>query len=236
MSDEARQALDNNTLVVRHFISQPLDYNAVWQSMQNFTRHRSVNSETKSATRDELWLLEHKPVFTLGKAADESHILDAGDIPVIRVDRGGQVTYHGPGQIMLYLMTDLNRRQLGVRQLVEMLEQVVIDTLAQMGIQAVGDRDAPGVYVDGKKIAALGLRVSRGCSYHGLCFNYHFDTDVFKRINPCGYPDMQVTDLQAQLAPEHQMPSLEQMGSQLVARLLTIFDYQNQQAADAVLF
>jgi len=144
-------------------------------------------------TTDELWLLEHPAVFTLGQAGRDEHVLAPGDIPVIRVDRGGQVTYHGPGQPIAYLMLDLRRAGIGVKRLVHLLEQAVIDLLAELGISAAARPDAPGVYVDGAKIAALGLRVSRGASYHGLALNLDMNLEPFSRINPCGYAGLAVT-------------------------------------------
>ena len=197
---------------------QLLDYDPVWQAMKEFTRTRTAE------TPDELWLLEHAPVFTLGKAADESHVIDAGDIPMVRVDRGGQVTYHGPGQIMAYALINLSRRSLGVRALVECLEKTVIDVLAGYGVEAYGDRKAPGVYVEKKKIAALGLRVSRGCSYHGLCFNFDFDTTPFAGINPCGFPELEVTQLQQQVAV---LPDKKTLAKQLVAALCVQLAYDD---------
>jgi len=157
--------------------------------MQAFTSRRSRD------TLDEVWLLEHRPVFTLGMNGKAEHLLAPGDIPVVAVDRGGQVTYHGPGQLVAYLMLDLRRLGLGVRQLVEILEQSVIDWLALRGITAEARRDAPGVYVGGAKIAALGLRVRGGCSYHGISFNVDMDLHPFSRINPCGYQGLPVTQL-----------------------------------------
>jgi lipoyl(octanoyl) transferase len=165
------------------------EYVPVWQAMQSFTDHRDAD------TGDELWLVEHPPVFTLGLNAKAEHLLDAGDIPVVQVDRGGQVTYHGPGQIVVYALLDLRRLGLGPRQMVTALERGVIGLLAEQGIAATGRRDAPGVYVDGAKIAALGLRVRRGCCYHGLSLNLAMDLEPFSRINPCGYPGLQVTQL-----------------------------------------
>jgi len=163
------------------------DYLPTWQAMQEFTDRRDA------ATPDELWLVEHPPVFTQGLNGRPEHLLDPGTIPVVPVDRGGQVTYHGPGQLVAYPLLDLRRRQLGVRDLVERLEFAVIDLLAGYGIEAAGRRDAPGVYVDGCKIASLGLRIRRGCSYHGLSLNVDMDLAPFSRINPCGYPDLEVT-------------------------------------------
>jgi lipoyl(octanoyl) transferase len=157
--------------------------------MQAFTDARDGEAE------DELWLVEHEPVFTLGQAGRREHVLAPGDIPVLAVDRGGQVTYHGPGQIVAYPLIDLRRARLGVRELVDRIEQAVIDTLARWGIRAERREKAPGVYVNGSKIAALGLRVRRGCSFHGLAFNIAMDLTPFQRINPCGFQGLQVTQL-----------------------------------------
>ena len=166
-----------------------VDYASTWQDMRRFTDERNAD------TPDELWLLEHPPVFTLGMAADPTHVLDAGDIPVVQTDRGGQVTYHGPGQLVAYPLLDLRRHELTVRGLVTMLEQAVIDLVAAEGVTAVARRDAPGVYVDGRKLAALGLRVRRGASYHGLALNVELDAAPFARINPCGMAGLAVTSL-----------------------------------------
>jgi lipoyl(octanoyl) transferase len=165
------------------------DYLTTLAAMRRFTDERG------SETADELWLLEHPPVFTLGMAADRGHVLAAGDIPVVQTDRGGQVTYHGPGQLVAYPLLDLKRNQLTVRGLVLLLEQCVIDLLAGEGIAATGRREAPGVYVQGRKLAALGLRVRRGASYHGLALNVDPDLDAFGRINPCGMAGLEVTSL-----------------------------------------
>jgi len=166
-----------------------LDYTDTWREMQAFTRQRT------SGTTDEIWLLEHPPVFTLGRNGRDEYLLDPSGIPVIRVDRGGQVTYHGPGQLVVYALLDLRRRQLGVQSLVNRLEQAVIDLLADFGISAHRRERAPGVYVEDRKIAALGLRVSRGCSFHGLSLNVNMDLAPFTRIDPCGYRDLEVTQL-----------------------------------------
>jgi len=201
-----------------------MDYAAVWQEMKEFTRVRDVG------TADEVWLLEHAPIFTLGQAGDASHLLDVGDIPVLKVDRGGQATYHGPGQIMLYLLADLTRLGLGVRSLVENMEAAVVASLADYGIDSASSRQAPGVYIEGKKIAALGLRISRGCSYHGLCFNFDFDTTVFDRINPCGDADMKITQLREQLSP---LPSQSEVAARLVASLASALGYARTEWVDA---
>lgn len=161
-------------------------YEPVWREMQAFTDARG------EATSDELWLVEHDPVFTLGQAGKPEHVLVPGDIPVLHVDRGGQVTYHGPGQIVAYPLLDLKRLKLGVRDYVCRIEQAVIDTLAEWNIEAARRDGAPGVYVNGAKIAALGIRVRRSCSFHGLAFNIAMDLEPFARINPCGYQGLQV--------------------------------------------
>lgn len=165
------------------------DYLPVWQEMQAFTEQRDAN------TTDQLWLVEHPPVFTLGLNGKPDHVLDAGDIPVVQCDRGGQVTYHGPGQIVVYLLLDLRRRKLGVKTLVAKIEQAIIELLGEYGIHGKRKKRAPGIYVDGAKIAALGLRVRRGCSYHGLSLNMDMDMEPFTRINPCGYEGLETTQL-----------------------------------------
>jgi lipoyl(octanoyl) transferase len=157
--------------------------------MRAFTEGRDAESP------DEVWVLEHPPVFTLGQAGRAEHVLDPGPIPVIATDRGGQVTYHGPGQLVAYVLVDLARRGLGVRRFVEALEQAVIDTLAEAGVRAARRPGAAGVYVDGRKVAALGLRVRRGCTYHGLALNVDVDLEPFRRIDPCGHPGLEVTRL-----------------------------------------
>ena len=165
------------------------EYEPVWREMQAFAAERDED------TRDEIWFLEHPPVFTLGLNAKLEHVLAPGDIPVVPIDRGGQVTYHGPGQLVVYPLIDLKRVGLGVRDLVTALEQAVIDTLGHYGIEAQARADAPGVYVEGRKLAALGLRIRRGSSYHGLAFNVCMDLEPFSRINPCGYRGLEVTQL-----------------------------------------
>jgi lipoyl(octanoyl) transferase len=165
------------------------DYEPVWRAMQDFTKARD------DAVADELWFVEHPPVFTLGLAAKPEHVLDAGAIPVVRIDRGGQVTWHGPGQLVAYALIDLKRAGCGVKELVRRLEQSVIDLLSGYGIQAERRAGMPGVYVDGAKIAAVGLRISRGCSYHGIALNVDADLAAFARINPCGYPGLAATRL-----------------------------------------
>lgn len=165
------------------------DYQPTWRKMQQFTTSRS------SGTADEIWLLEHPPVFTQGLNGKSEHILHKSNIPVVEIDRGGQVTYHGPGQLVVYCLLDLKRNKLGVRQVVSAMENAVIDLLAEHGLKAVARKDAPGVYVDDAKISALGLRVRKGCCYHGLSLNVDMDLAPFKQINPCGYKDLDVTQL-----------------------------------------
>jgi lipoyl(octanoyl) transferase len=174
--------------IVRDLGRQPLL--DVWRQMQSFTAERAADA------RDEIWFAEHPPVYTLGMRGDRQHVLSPGDIPLVQLDRGGQVTYHGPGQLMVYVLLDLARLALSPRQLVQALESAVIDTVAAYGIDACARRDAPGVYVAGAKLAAVGLRVKRHCSYHGMAVNVAMDLKPFRGINPCGYPDLEVTQLE----------------------------------------
>lgn len=186
-----------------------VEYQPTLQAMQDFTDSRSPD------TPDELWLLQHPRVFTQGQAGKAEHLLHPGDIPVIQVDRGGQVTYHGPGQWVLYLMVDLRRRHDGVRDLVDLIERSIVMLLAEYGIEAKPRPEAPGVYVDGAKIASLGLRVRRGCSYHGLALNVDMDLEPFQRINPCGYAGLEVTSM-ARLLPAQTL-DIEAIGRRLLA-------------------
>ncbi len=163
------------------------EYGVVWREMQEFTRRRTVHDP------DQLWLLEHSPVFTLGQAGKREHLLSPGSIPIIKSDRGGQVTYHGPGQLVAYPLLDLRRRGLGIRQYIELLEESVIHCLAGYQITATRKPGAPGIYVDGSKIASLGLRVRKGYALHGLSLNVNMDLEPFSRINPCGYADLGIT-------------------------------------------
>lgn len=165
------------------------DYEPLWRAMQRFTDERNAQ------TPDEIWFTEHPPVFTLGLNANREHLLAPGDIPVVQIDRGGQVTYHGPGQLMIYPLIDLKRSGVGVRDLVTALEQSVVDLAADFEVQAASRADAPGVYVAGKKLASVGLRIRRGASYHGMALNIDIDLAPFSRINTCGFPDLEVTDL-----------------------------------------
>ncbi len=177
-----------------------VDYASTWKAMRQFTDQRDAEST------DQLWTLEHFPVFTLGQAGKPEHILAPGDIPIIQSDRGGQVTYHGPGQLIIYLLIDLRRLNLHVRTLVTAIEHSLIATLAELDIDAHARSDAPGVYVSGRKIASLGLRIRRGCSYHGLALNVDMNLEPFNRINPCGYAGMIMTDVRRELG--HDAPSL----------------------------
>lgn len=165
------------------------DYETVWKKMQRFTLERNAE------TADEIWIVEHLPVYTLGLSGKREHLLNIEDIPVIETDRGGQVTYHAPGQLVVYLLIDIARIKIGVRDIVTLLEQAMIVTLAQYGINAIAKPEAPGVYVKGKKIGSVGLRVKQGCCYHGLSLNNNMDLTAFKHINTCGYPDLEVTQL-----------------------------------------
>jgi len=173
-----------------------VEYEPTWRAMQAFTDRRDA------VTPDEIWFLEHPPVFTLGMNAKREHVLAPGDIPVVQIDRGGQVTYHGPGQLVVYPLIDLRRAQLGVRDFVTALERAVIGYVAQFGITAECRRNAPGVYVEGRKLASVGVRVRRGATYHGLALNVNLDLTPFQRINPCGYAGLEVTQLVALGAPD----------------------------------
>jgi lipoyl(octanoyl) transferase len=188
-----------------------VDYEPVLRDMKAFTDARDGDSA------DELWLLQHPRVFTQGQAGRVEHLLAPGDIPVIAADRGGQVTYHGPGQWVVYLLVDLKRRGMGVRDLVDLIERSIVQLLAGYGIEAAADPRAPGVYVDHRKIASLGLRVRRGCSYHGLALNVDMDLEPFQRINPCGYEGLQVTSM-AELLP-HRPLDMEEVGERLLSVL-----------------
>jgi len=195
------------------------DYRSTWRAMQSFTDRRD------SGTADELWLLEHPPVYTLGKAGRPEHVIDPGSIPVIATDRGGQVTYHGPGQIVAYLLLDLPRAGIGVKRLVHLLEQAAMDLLMDYGVESSArHHHAPGVYVEGAKIAAVGLRVRRGYSFHGLALNVDLDLEPFSRIDPCGYPGLAVTaiaQLHAPAAVESVATGLAGQIARLLARCVT---------------
>jgi lipoyl(octanoyl) transferase len=209
-------------LKIRRLGRQP--YEPVWQAMSAFTDNRTA------ATIDELWLLEHDPVFTLGQAGKMEHVLAPGEIPVVPVDRGGQVTYHGPGQIVAYPLIDLRRAGVGVRELVSRIEQAIIDTLAHWNIEAVRREGAPGVYVADAKVAALGLRVRRGCSFHGLAFNVNMNLEPFHRINPCGYKDLAVTQV-LDLGGPSRLSDVEDV---LIGEFCRQFDFDAEAAAPLI--
>lgn len=207
-------------LTIRHW--GEVAYEEVWHAMQDFTNQRNPE------TQDELWLVEHPPVFTQGQAGKPEHILNLGDIPLVKSDRGGQVTYHGPGQLIVYLMLDVRRKKLGVRHLVTSMENAIVGLLADYHINAYAKPDAPGVYVanrDGieNKIASLGLRVRRGCSFHGLALNVNMDLAPFLRINPCGYAGMAMTQSCALGGPQ----TLDEARSQLIPKLAELLGYQH---------
>lgn len=193
--DNGRLSSINKSVPIVKYLGR-VEYEPTWREMQRITDTRDED------TPDEIWLLEHPPVFTLGLNADAGHVLAAGDIPVVKIDRGGQVTYHGPGQLVVYPLIDIRRAKLGVRDLVTAMERAVIDYCASLGITANCKQGAPGVYVDGRKIASVGIRIRRGASYHGLAFNVNMDLGPFQRINPCGYAGLQMTQLAALGQPD----------------------------------
>jgi lipoyl(octanoyl) transferase len=200
-----------DTLVLRRLGQVP--YASTWQQMQDFTNSRD------DQTADEIWLLEHAPVFTQGQAGKAEHVLNAGDIPVVQADRGGQVTYHGPGQLVVYLLLNLRRKSLGVRDLVDLMEQSVVELLGEHGIEAYPRPDAPGVYVGDAKICSLGLRVRRGCSFHGLALNLDMDMEPFLRINPCGYAGMAMTQLASLVPGLDVTEAVRRMGDILIKKI-----------------
>ena len=206
--------MTTETVIVRHLAES--DYESIFQKMQQFNQQRTAD------TADEIWLLQHPPVFTLGLNGKQEHVLDAGDIPLVQTDRGGQVTYHGPGQLIAYILFDVRRNKQGVRDMVSGLEQSVIDLLAEDEVNAVARKDAPGVYVDGRKIAALGLRVKQGGCYHGLSLNVDMDLTPFQRINPCGYEGLEVTSMR-QLGLGY---NIEQISQRLLEHLCRHFEIQ----------
>ena len=197
-----------------------LDYERTWLAMQRFTDERKLVPDTQ----DEVWLVQHPPVFTQGKAGKAEHLLLPGDIPVVKSDRGGQVTYHGPGQLVAYLLLDVRRLGYGVRELVTRMEQCLIDLLASYGVSAAAKADAPGVYVDGAKIASLGLRIRNGCSFHGLALNVDMDLEPFRRINPCGYAGLAMTQLRDHAGPIE----FAEVGARLRSQLVKHLDYAEQ--------
>ena len=204
-------------LIVRQLGLQ--NYLPIWQAMQDFTNNRDAQ------TADEIWLVEHHAVFTQGQAGKEEHILMPQDLPVVKVDRGGQVTYHGPGQQMMYVLLNLKRNKLGVRTLVTALEQCVVNTLQEYAINAYPKVDAPGVYVDAKKICSIGLRIRKGCSFHGLALNVNMDLSPFQRINPCGYAGLEMIDC-AQLDGPN---TLAEAGIKLTDHLSALLGIKNKE-------
>lgn len=197
-------------------------YEPVWQAMQTFTRQRDEH------TPDQFWCLEHDPVYTLGRAADPSHILLTNNIPVVRSDRGGQVTYHGPGQLVIYPLLDLRRLGLGTRRLVQAIEQAIVDYCASFDITAAGKRDAPGVYVEDRKIASLGLRIIKQCSLHGLAINIDLDLTPFLAINPCGYQGLTMTTVNLESANQTSVIAARQSLIQLLCEHLGLPNCQIQ--------
>lgn len=202
-----------NKLIVKKLGRQ--DYEPVWKAMHKFTDERTEEDV------DQVWLVEHNPVFTQGQAGKAEHVLNAGDIPVIQSDRGGQVTYHGPGQLVAYFLINIRRKKFGVRDLVTHIENLVINTLKAYNIDSAARPDAPGVYVDGKKICSLGLRIRRGCSFHGLALNVDMDLSPFLRINPCGYQGMEMAQV-SQLGGPSEIENVEQ---QLIQELVELLGY-----------
>lgn len=215
--------MNKDSLVIREL--GRMDYMPVWQAMQNFTDNRDEH------TPDEIWVVEHNPVFTQGQAGKEEHLLFTGDIPVVKVDRGGQVTYHGPGQIVMYPMLDLRRRKMGVRELVTHIENAIIAALAEHNITAAAKPDAPGVYVDNAKIASLGLRVRKGCSFHGLALNVDMDLEPFLRINPCGYAGLEMIQCR-DFAPAEQFAPIKQQLIDHLSDLLQAGDVSQTKGLD----
>lgn len=221
-SPEVKQKLTVRALGV-------VEYTPVWEAMKSFTDSRD------DATADEIWVLQHPPVFTQGQAGKAEHVLFPGDIPVVQVDRGGQVTYHGPGQLVAYIMVDIKRRNMGARALVSLIEQAIIDTLSFFGVEAAARKEAPGVYVDEAKIASLGLRIRKGRSFHGLSINIDMDLEPFSRINPCGYQGMEIVQLSglSKKALKGDEPPTEQglllidhVAEILQSKLATAFGYE----------
>ncbi|TMO70422.1 lipoyl(octanoyl) transferase LipB [Pseudoalteromonas aurantia] len=200
--------MKQKSVIVRQLGRQ--SYEPIWHKMQSFTDTRDEYS------LDEIWLVEHDPIFTQGQAGKAEHLLAPGNIPVLKVDRGGQVTYHGPGQQMMYVLFNLRRLNIGVRELVTWLEECIIDYLAELNIQAYAKADAPGVYVNDSKIASLGLRVRRGCSFHGLALNVNMDMDPFLRINPCGYAGMNMV----QTSDLNGLSNMKDVGDGLIKHML----------------
>lgn len=201
-----------HSLIIRQLPNS--DYTSVWQAMKDFTDARD------ESVADELWLVEHFPVFTQGQAGKAEHLLMPGDIPVVKSDRGGQITYHGPGQQVIYFLINLRRRKMGIRQLVSLIENGIIASLADYGIDAQAKPEAPGVYIDGKKIASLGLRVRKGCSFHGLALNVNMNLEPFLRINPCGYAGLEMV----QTADINGPTTVNEAGQSLIKHLSQLLE------------
>lgn len=215
----------NNSINIRQLADA--DYVEVWHAMKDFTDNRD------DETKDELWLVEHPPVFTQGQAGKEEHLIMPGDIPVVQVDRGGQVTYHGPGQQVIYFMINLRRRKMGVRELVTLIETGIVNALADYGIKAYAKPDAPGVYIDERKVASLGLRVRKGCSFHGLALNVCMDLSPFLRINPCGYAGLEMV----QTSDVSNLNTVEAAGQSLanhMVKLLNVTDVNYVKGLDTL--
>ncbi|MBL4798327.1 MAG: lipoyl(octanoyl) transferase LipB [Oleispira sp.] len=217
--------MTDSVLIVRDFYDPDpqkslLDYHQIHEKMLHFTQNRSED------TTDEIWLLQHQRVFTQGQAGKPEHILFAGDIPVVQSDRGGQVTYHGPGQLVVYLMIDIKRKGWGPRQLVSAIENAIVATLIDFNIESAPKKDAPGVYVGDAKIASLGLRIKQGRSFHGLAINIDMDMEPFQRINPCGYAGMAMTQMASELASKAgEKPTFTQVSSKLKEHISQCLQY-----------
>jgi lipoyl(octanoyl) transferase len=205
----------STTLNIRHL--GLVEYHQTYEAMQSFTDQRTAE------TADEIWLLEHPPVFTQGRAGKAEHLLSMTEIPVVQSDRGGQVTYHGPGQLTAYVLIDVKRRGSGVRDLVTTIEQAIVKLLADFEIEAAAKADAPGVYVQDDKIASLGLRIRKGCSFHGLALNIDMDMTPFLQINPCGYSGLKMIQM-SDFCP--QLPSVDEVGSQLAEKFIQLLNYE----------
>lgn len=210
----------SDSLIVKSLGLQP--YQPIWQAMKDFTNGRDDDSV------DECWLVEHEPVFTQGQAGKPEHILQQSTIPIVQCDRGGQVTYHGPGQVMVYLLVNIKRKKIGVRDFVSLMEYAVITVLADLGIVAELKDGAPGVYVNGAKISSLGLRVRRGSTYHGLALNVDMDLSPFLQINPCGYEGMAVTDIHTLLSDSSaKKPTLAEVNQSLLDKFISLLKYSD---------
>lgn len=212
--------MNTDKIIIRWLGMQ--EYLPCWEAMRTFTDQRNPH------TPDEIWVLEHPPVFTQGQNGKSEHLLSPGDIPVIPIDRGGQVTYHGPGQLVVYTLIDIQRKKYNVRQFVTLIEEAVIGLLAEHHIKAIAKRDAPGIYVNQEKICSIGLRIRRYCSYHGLALNINMDLEPFSRINPCGFPHLKMTTLSNLI----DAPVFNSIGKQLTNQLIQKLGYTSDQVLD----